>query len=71
MTTDKTNIHPKFLEILVCPFTRTRLEWSKDRTELISYAARLAFPIRNNVPMLILDEARQLDETEQRNPHQK
>ncbi len=71
MTTTKPNIHPQFLEILVCPFTKTRLEWSKDKTELISYAARLAFPIRNNVPLLILDEARQLEESGQRNPNQK
>jgi len=56
---------------LVCPFTKTRLEWSKDKSELISYAARLAFPIRNNVPLLILDEARQLNDDEQRNPNQK
>ncbi|MFT6657554.1 Trm112 family protein [Maritalea sp.] len=71
MTTKEHNIDPKMLEILVCPFTKTRLEWSKDKTELISYAARLAFPIRNNVPLLILDEARQLTDEEQRNPHQK
>lgn len=62
------NIDAKMLEMMVCPFTKTRLEWSQDKTELISYAARLAFPIRNNVPLLILEEARQLSNDEQRNP---
>jgi len=71
MSQKKPHIDPKFMEILVCPFTKTRLEWSADRTELISYAARLAFPIRNNVPLLILDEARQLKDNEQRNQPQK
>jgi len=71
MSSDKNKIDPKFLEILVCPCTKTRLEWSADKTELISYAARLAFPIRNNVPLLVLDEARQLKDDEQRNPNQK
>lgn len=64
---DKPNIDPKLIDMMVCPFTKTRLEWSKDKKELISYAARLAFPVRNNVPLLVLDEARQLKEGEERN----
>jgi uncharacterized protein YbaR (Trm112 family) len=52
------------LEMLVCPLTKTRLELSADRTELISVAARLAFPIRQGVPMLSLDEAREIDPEE-------
>lgn len=64
---DRPHIDAKLVEMMVCPFTKTRLEWSKDKTELISYAARLAFPIRNNVPLLVLDEARQLKEGEERN----
>ncbi|GLQ16829.1 Trm112 family protein [Maritalea porphyrae] len=71
MTKQSPKLDPKMLEMMVCPFTKTRLEWSKDKSELISYAARLAFPIRNNVPLLILDEARQLNDEEQRNPNQK
>lgn len=71
MANQSPKLDPKMLEMLVCPFTKTRLEWSKDKSELISYAARLAFPIRNNVPLLILDEARQLNDDEQRNPNQK
>ncbi|MCR6671530.1 Trm112 family protein [Devosia ginsengisoli] len=51
----------KVLEMLVCPLTKTRLTLSADRTELISVAAHLAFPIRDGVPMLSLDEAREID----------
>jgi uncharacterized protein YbaR (Trm112 family) len=51
----------KTLEMLVCPLTKTRLTLSADRTELISVAAHLAFPIRDGVPMLSLDEAREID----------
>lgn len=47
--------------MLVCPLTKTRLTLSSDRTELISVAAHLAFPIRLGVPMLSLDEAREID----------
>lgn len=50
--------------MLVCPLTKTRLTLSADRSELISVAARLAFPIRLGVPMLSLDEARELDPAE-------
>lgn len=49
------------LEMLVCPLTKTRLTLSADRTELISVAARLAFPIVKGVPLLSLDEARSVD----------
>ncbi len=52
------------LDLLVCPLTKTRLTLSRDRTELISVAARLAFPIRKGVPMLALDEAREFDPDE-------
>lgn len=54
----------KTLEMLVCPLTKTRLVLGPDKTELISPAARLAFPIRNGVPLLNLDEARPVDEDE-------
>lgn len=49
------------LEMLVCPLTKTRLTLSADKTELISVAARLAFPITKGVPLLSLDEARPVD----------
>ena len=54
----------KTLEMLVCPLTKTRLVLSADGKELISVAAHLAFPIRMRVPMLSLDEARQIDPDE-------
>ena len=54
-------VDPKTLEMLVCPLTKTRLALSADHKELISVVARLAFPIRDGVPMLSLDEAREID----------
>ncbi len=51
----------KTLEMLVCPLTKTRLALSADGRELISVVARLAFPIRDGVPMLSLDESRPVD----------
>lgn len=51
----------KTLEMLVCPLTKTRLTLSADKTELISIAARLAFPILKGVPLLSLDEARSVE----------
>lgn len=54
-------LDPKTLEMLVCPLTKTRLALSADGRELISVVARLAFPIRDGVPMLSLDESRPVD----------
>jgi len=51
----------KTLEMLVCPLTKTRLSLSADKKELISVAARLAFPIVKGVPLLSLDEARNVE----------
>jgi uncharacterized protein YbaR (Trm112 family) len=59
-------VDPRTLEMLVCPLTKTRLVLSNDHTELISVAAHLAFPIRDGVPMLSLDEARDVDPDEMR-----
>lgn len=50
--------------MLVCPLTKTRLSLSPDGTELISVAARLAFPIKLGVPLLTLEEAREVDPDE-------
>lgn len=52
----------RLLELLVCPLTKTRLEYDRDRQELISRAAGLAFPIREGVPLMTVDAARPLDE---------
>lgn len=51
----------KMLEVLVCPQTRQRLSYDAEAQELISKAAHLAFPIRDGIPVLLVDEARQLD----------
>ena len=59
-------VDPRTLEMLVCPLTKTRLVLSSDGKELISVAAHLAFPIRDGVPMLSLDEARDVEPDEMR-----
>ena len=56
------NVDPKLLEILVCPVTKTTLEYDRERQELISRAARLAFPIRDGIPILLEEEARPLED---------
>jgi uncharacterized protein YbaR (Trm112 family) len=58
--------HPRMLEALVCPATRTTLVYDANRQELISRAARLAYPIRDGVAVMKLDEARTLDDEELR-----
>jgi hypothetical protein len=55
-------IDPKLLEILVCPLTRTTLEYDAERQELVSRAAKLAYPIRDGIPIMLPDEARALEE---------
>jgi uncharacterized protein YbaR (Trm112 family) len=55
-------VDPKLLEILVCPVTKTTLEYDRDRQELISHAAKLAFPIRDGIPILLEEEARRIEE---------
>jgi uncharacterized protein YbaR (Trm112 family) len=54
-------INPKLLELLVCPLTKTTLEYDRERQELISRAAKLAYPIRDGIPIMLPDEARALD----------
>jgi uncharacterized protein YbaR (Trm112 family) len=53
---------PKLLEILVCPLTKAPLEYDASRQELISRQAKLAFPIREGIPVMLVDEARKLGE---------
>lgn len=59
MTLDK-----KLLELLVCPLTKTGLRYDSDKQELISDRAKLAYPIRNGIPVMLPDEARELSEKE-------
>lgn len=55
-------VDPRLLEILVCPVTRAQLTYDPVRQELISRAARLAYPIRDGVPIMLPEEARKLDD---------
>jgi uncharacterized protein YbaR (Trm112 family) len=55
---------PKLLEILVCPLTKTILRYDREKQELVSRAAGLAYPIRGGVPVMLISEARQLTDEE-------
>ena len=55
-------IDPKFLELLVCPVTRAALDYDAVRQELISQRARLAYPIRDGIPIMLADEARRIED---------
>ena len=57
-------VDPRLLEVLVCPVTRSPLVYDRARQELISKAARLAYPVRDGVPVMLPEEARQLGEGE-------
>ncbi|MBH9983160.1 Trm112 family protein [Bartonella sp. B10834G6] len=55
---------PKMLELLICPVTGGELRYDKERQELVSKKARLAFPIRDGIPIMLASEARPLEEDE-------
>ena len=55
---------PKLLEILVCPVTKGALIYDKQKQELVSKPARLAYPIRDGIPVMLEDEARRLEPSE-------
>ena len=55
-----TEIDPKLLEILVCPLTKAQLRYDREAQELISEEAGLAYPIRDGIPVMLVDEARQV-----------
>ncbi len=55
-------VDPKLLEILVCPLTHGPLRYDRERQELISEQAGLAFPVRDGIPIMLVDEARRLDD---------
>jgi uncharacterized protein YbaR (Trm112 family) len=63
---EASRIDRRLLEILVCPVTKTSLVYDEARQELISRAARVAYPIRDGIPIMLQDEARPLDEEELR-----
>ena len=60
-TSSATEIDPKLLEILVCPVTKSSLSYDRENQELISDKAGLAYPIRDGIPIMLVDEAREID----------
>jgi uncharacterized protein YbaR (Trm112 family) len=60
-TRPASSVDPKLLEILVCPLTKGRLEYDAEKQELISRSAKLAYPIRDGIPIMLAEEARKLD----------
>lgn len=61
--TSSAPVDPKLLELLVCPVTKGPLTYDRARNELVSEKAGLAFPIRDGIPIMLVDEARQIDDT--------
>lgn len=61
-------IDPKLLEILVCPATKVPLRYDREAQELISDQAGLAYPIRDGIPIMLVDEARKLEDSEIKKP---
>ena len=66
MADERAMVDPKLLEILVCPITKESLRYDAEKQELISDKAKLAFPIRDGIPIMLPDEARPLEEGEAR-----
>ena len=64
--TDATAVDPRLLEILVCPLTKKPLRYDREAQELISDAARLAYPVRDGIPIMLVEEARALADSEVR-----
>ena len=62
---DRSDVDPKLLELLVCPLTKGPLRYVRERQELVSEQAGIAYPIRDGIPIMLVDEARQLDEDEE------
>ena len=56
----KQSIDPELLSLLVCPVTKGELEYDKEKNELISKEAKLAFPIRDGIPIMLVEEARKI-----------
>ena len=64
MADPATDVDPRLLEILVCPLTKAPLVYDRAAQELISVEAGLAYPIRDGIPIMLVDEARTLDDAE-------
>jgi uncharacterized protein YbaR (Trm112 family) len=59
---DKGSVDPKLLELLACPLTKGPLAWDSQRNELVSRLAKLAYPIRDGIPIMLPSEARPIAE---------
>lgn len=57
-------VDPRLLEVLVCPLTKVPLRYDAAKAELISDQAGLAYPVRDGIPVMLVDEARRMDESE-------
>jgi uncharacterized protein len=57
------DVDPKLLEILVCPLTKGPLRYDREKQELVSEKAKLAYPVRDGIPIMLVDEARPLEDT--------
>lgn len=55
-------VDPKLLDLLVCPLTKGLLSLDRERNELVSEGARLAYPIRDGIPIMLVSEARKLED---------
>jgi len=55
-------VDPKLLELLVCPMTKGRLSYDRERNELVSDRAKLAYPIRDGIPIMLMSEARKIED---------
>jgi uncharacterized protein YbaR (Trm112 family) len=55
-------VDPKLLELLVCPLTKGRLSYDREKNELVCEGAKLAYPIREGIPIMLVSEARRLDD---------
>ena len=60
----KTTVDPKLLELLACPLTKGPLAWDAERSELVSKVARLAYPVRDGIPIMLPSEARVINSVE-------
>ncbi|MGL5448399.1 MAG: Trm112 family protein [Rhabdaerophilum sp.] len=56
------SVDPKLLELLVCPVTKSTLDYDAVRQELVSSAAKLAYPVRDGIPIMLPEEARRLED---------
>jgi hypothetical protein len=62
MANTPSQLDPKLLELLVCPLTKGPLKYDRENSELISEQAKLAYPIRDGIPIMLVGEAREMDD---------